>query len=143
MSNEPTLTLVGNLTADPDLKYTSSGVAVAGFTVASTPRTYDKASNEWKDGEALFMRCSVWKEAAENVAESLRKGMRVVVTGKLKARSYEKDGQKRTVTELEVEEIGPSLRYAVATVDKAGASKPKPQSPEPDPWGSADQAPPF
>lgn len=141
MSNEPTLTLVGNLVADPDLRYTPNGAAVAGFTVASTPRTYDKASNEWKDGETLFMRCNVWKEAAENVAESLRKGMRVVATGRLKARSYEKDGQTRTVTELEVEEIGPSLRYAVATVDKAGASKPKPQPAEADPWGA--EAPPF
>jgi single-strand DNA-binding protein len=135
MSNEPVLTLVGNLTADPDLKYTSNGAAVENFTVASTPRTYDKARGEWVDGEPLFMRCSLWREAAENVAESLKRGQRVIVTGKLKSRSYDKDGVKKTVVELEVEDIGPSVRYAVVVTDKKGAAKPKPV--EDDPWGAA------
>jgi single-strand DNA-binding protein len=120
------ITLIGNLTAEPELKFLSSGACVANFTVASTPRTYDKTSGEWKDGEALFMRCSLWRDAAENAAESLTRGTRVIVTGKLEARSYDKDGEKRTVTELKVEEIGPSLRYATAQVTKrnAGATKP-------------------
>jgi single-strand DNA-binding protein len=109
------ITIVGNLTADPELRFTPNGSAVANFTVASTPRLLDKATNEWKDGDALFMRCSVWRQAAENVAESLQRGMRVIVTGRLRQRSYEtKEGEKRTVIELEVDEIGPSLRYAVA-----------------------------
>lgn len=114
-----TTILIGNLTADPELRFINSGAAVVNFTVASTPRTYDKATNEFKDGETLFMRCSMWREAAENVAESLHRGNRVIVVGKLKQRSYEKDGQKRDVIEMEVEEIGPSLRYSTATPTKA------------------------
>ncbi|WP_306874248.1 single-stranded DNA-binding protein [Arthrobacter bambusae] len=113
MAGETTITVIGNLTADPELKFSPSGSAVANFTVASTPRTFDRQSNEWKDGETLFLRASVWREAAENVAESLTKGMRVIVSGRLKSRSYEtKEGEKRTVIEIEVEEVGPSLRYA-------------------------------
>lgn len=113
MAGETTITVIGNLTNDPELRFTPSGSAVANFTVASTPRTFDRASSEWKDGETLFLRASVWREAAENVAESLTKGMRVIVSGRLKSRSYEtKEGEKRTVIELEVDEIGPSLRYA-------------------------------
>ncbi len=114
------ITIIGNLVADPELRFTPAGAAVANFTVASTPRTFDKQANEWKDGEALFMRCQVWREAAENVAESLSRGSRVIVTGKLKSRTFEtREGEKRTVIELEVDEIGPSLRYATATVNKA------------------------
>jgi single-strand DNA-binding protein len=119
MANETTLTIVGNLTNDPELRFTPSGAAVANFTIASTPRTFDRQSGEWKDGETLFMRCSLWREAAENVAESLQRGTRVIATGRLKSRSYEtKEGEKRTVTELDVDEIGPSLRYATAKVNK-------------------------
>jgi single-strand DNA-binding protein len=120
MAGETVITVVGNLTDDPELRFTPSGAAVANFTVASTPRTFDKNSNEWKDGDALFLRCSIWRQAAENVAESLTRGMRVVVSGRLRQRSYEtKEGEKRTVVELEVEEIGPSLKYATAKVTKA------------------------
>lgn len=119
MANETTITVIGNLTNDPELRFTPSGSAVANFTIASTPRTFDRNSNEWKDGEALFLRASVWKEVAENVAESLTKGMRVIVVGRLKQRSYEtKEGEKRTVIELEVDEIGPSLKYANAKVNR-------------------------
>jgi single-strand DNA-binding protein len=115
-----TVTVVGNLTSDPELRFTPSGAAVASFTVASTPRILDKATNEWKDGDALFLRCSVWRQAAENVAESLTRGARVMVTGRLKQRSFEtKEGEKRTVVELDVDEVGPSLRYATAKVTKA------------------------
>jgi single-strand DNA-binding protein len=118
-----TITVIGNLTDDPELRFTPSGAAVANFTVASTPRLLDKATNEWKDGDPLFMRCSVWRQAAENVAESLQRGGRVIVTGRLRQRSYEtKDGEKRTVVELEVDEIGPSLRFATAKVTKATRS---------------------
>jgi single-strand DNA-binding protein len=114
---------VGNLTNDPELRFTPSGSAVANFTIASTPRTFDRQSNEWKDGETLFLRASVWREAAENVAESLTKGTRVLVQGRLKSRSYEtKEGEKRTVMELEVDEIGPSLRYANAKVNRTQRS---------------------
>ena len=114
MAGETTITVIGNLTNDPELRFTPSGSAVANFTIASTPRTFDRQSNEWKDGETLFLRAAVWREAAENVAESLTKGMRVIVSGRLKSRSYEtKEGEKRTVIELEVDEIGPSLRYEV------------------------------
>jgi single-strand DNA-binding protein len=113
------ITVVGNLTADPELRFTPSGAAVASFTVAATPRVLDKATNEWKDGDAVFMRCSVWRQAAENVAESLQKGARVIVTGRLKQRSYEtREGEKRTVMEMEVDEVGPALKYATAKVNK-------------------------
>ncbi|UXE05198.1 ssDNA binding protein [Arthrobacter phage Jamun] len=123
MSGETTITVIGNLTNDPELRFTPSGSAVANFTIASTPRTFDRQSNEWKDGETLFLRCSIWREAAENVAESLTKGMRVIVSGRLKSRSYEtKEGEKRTVVELEVDEIGPSLRYAQAKVQRVQRS---------------------
>lgn len=119
MAGETVITVVGNLTDDPELRFTPSGAAVANFTVASTPRTLDRQTNEWKDGDPLFLRCSIWRQAAENVAESLQRGMRVVVQGRLKQRSYEtKEGEKRTVVELEVEEIGPSLKYATAKVTK-------------------------
>lgn len=119
MAGDTVITVVGNLTADPELRFTPSGAAVANFTVASTPRTFDKNTNEWKDGDALFLRCSVWRQAAENVAESLHKGTAVIVQGRLKQRSYEtKEGEKRTVIELDVEEIGPSLKYATAKVQK-------------------------
>jgi single-strand DNA-binding protein len=119
MAGETTITVIGNLTNDPELRFTPSGSAVANFTIASTPRTFDRQSNEWKDGETLFLRCSIWREAAENVAESLTKGTRVIVSGRLKSRSYDtKEGEKRTVIELEVDEIGPSLRYASAKVNR-------------------------
>ncbi|MBF5083297.1 single-stranded DNA-binding protein [Quadrisphaera sp. INWT6] len=123
MAGETTITVIGNLTSDPELRFTPSGAAVAGFTVASTPRTFDRQSNEWKDGETLFMRCSVWRDAAENVAESLTRGSRVVVVGRLVSRSYEtKEGEKRTVVEMQVDEVGPSLRYATAKVNKTQRS---------------------
>ena len=119
MAGETVITVVGNLTADPELRFTPSGAAVASFTIASTPRTFDRNTNEWKDGEALFLRCSIWRQAAENVAESLQRGMRVVVTGRLKQRSFEtREGEKRTVIELDVDEVGPSLRYATAKVNR-------------------------
>ncbi len=119
MAGETVITIVGNLTGDPELRFTPSGAAVANFTVASTPRTFDRQSNEWKDGETLFMRCSVWRDAAENVAESLARGTRVIVTGRLKSRSYDtKEGEKRTVIELDVDEVGPSMKYATAKVNK-------------------------
>jgi single-strand DNA-binding protein len=120
MAGETVITVVGNLVDDPELRFTPSGAAVANFRIASTPRTFDRQSNEWKDGEALFLSCSVWRQAAENVAESLQKGMRVVVQGRLKQRSYEtREGEKRTVVELDVEEVGPSLKYATAKVTRA------------------------
>src|SRR5690348_11386523 len=172
MAGETVITVVGNLTADPELRFTPSGAAVANFTVASTPRIFDRQSNEWKDGDALFMRCSIWREAAENVAESLTRGSRVIVQGRLKQRSYEtREGEKRTVVELEVEEIGPSLKYATAKVNKAsrsggggggfggggggsrgGSSGGGSEAKQDDPWGSApasgsfagsDDEPPF
>lgn len=119
MANETIITVVGNLTADPELRYTQTGLAVANFTIASTPRTFDKGKNEYVDGEALFLRASVWREFAENVAGSLSKGSRVVATGRLKQRSYETDkGEKRTSFEIDVDEIGPSLRYATAQVTR-------------------------
>ncbi|HEY8302741.1 MAG TPA: single-stranded DNA-binding protein [Jatrophihabitans sp.] len=150
MAGETLITVVGNLTADPELRFTPSGAAVASFTIASTPRTFDRNSNEWKDGEALFLRCSIWRQAAENVAESLTRGMRVVAQGRLKQRSYEtREGEKRTVIELDVEEIGPSLKYASAKVNKTtrgssvggfggssgGSSGGAPAND--DPWGTA------
>ncbi len=171
MAGDTIITVVGNLTADPELRFTPSGAAVANFTVASTPRIYDRQSGEWKDGEALFLRCSIWREAAENVAESLTRGARVIVSGRLKQRSFEtKEGEKRTVMELEVDEIGPSLKYATAKVNKAGrsgggsggfgsgapsgggGSRPAAATSNEDPWGSApasgsfggsDDEPPF
>jgi len=123
VAGDTTITVVGNLTADPELRFTPAGAAVANFTVASTPRSFDRQTNEWKDGEALFLRCSIWREAAENVAESLTRGSRVIVSGRLKQRSFEtREGEKRTVVEVEVDEIGPSLRYATAKVNKASRS---------------------
>lgn len=158
------ITVVGNLTADPDLRFTPSGAPVANFTIASTPRTFDKQANEWKDGDALFLRCSIWREAAENVTETLKKGMRVIAQGKLKQRSYEtREGERRTVVELEVDEIGPSIRYATAQVARtrraasaassassaassAQSAASSAQSAD-DPWGSnmpvQDDEPPF
>src|SRR3569623_2735386 len=120
MAGETVITVVGNLTADPELRFTPSGAAGANFTVAATPRTFDRQSQEWKDGEALFLRCNVWRQVAENVAEALTRGARVSVSGRLKQRSFDtKEGEKRTVIELEVDEIGPSLRYATAKVTRA------------------------
>ncbi|KIU02909.1 MULTISPECIES: single-stranded DNA-binding protein [Frigoribacterium] len=124
MAGETVITVVGNLTSDPELRYTQNGLAVANFTIASTPRTFDRASNEWKDGEALFLRASVWREFGEHVASSLTKGSRVIAQGRLKQRSYEtKEGEKRTSMELEIDEIGPSLRYATAQVTRAASSR--------------------
>ena len=121
MAGETQITVVGNLTADPELRFTPNGAAVANFTVASTPRTFDKQRNEWVDGEALFLRCAAWKQLGENVAESLTKGLQVIVQGRLKSRSYEtKEGEKRTSMELEVDAIGPSLQFATATVNRVG-----------------------
>jgi single-strand DNA-binding protein len=123
MAGETTITVIGNLTDDPELRFTPSGAAVAKFRIASTPRTLDRTSGEWKDGEPLFLACSVWRQVAENVAESLQRGARVIVSGRLRQRSYEtREGEKRTVIELEVDEIGPSLRYATAKVQKMSRS---------------------
>jgi single-strand DNA-binding protein len=122
MAGETTITLVGNLTADPELRFTPSGAAVANFTVASTPRTFDRQTNEWRDGDAMFLNCAVWRQAAENVAESLQKGMRVIVQGRLRSRSYEtREGERRTVFEIDVDEIGPALKYATAKVSRNAA----------------------
>ena len=123
MAGETVITVVGNLTSDPELRYTQGGLAVANFTIASTPRNFDRAANEWKDGDALFLRASVWREFAEHVAGSLTKGSRVVATGRLKQRSYEtKEGEKRTSFELEIDDIGPSLKYATASLTRAASS---------------------
>ncbi|MBZ5735585.1 single-stranded DNA-binding protein [Nocardioides sp. TRM66260-LWL] len=123
MAGETVITVVGNLVDDPELRFTPSGAAVANFRIASTPRTFDRQSNEWKDGESMYLSCSVWRQAAENVAESLQRGMRVVVQGRLKSRQYEtREGEKRTVFEIEVEEVGPSLKYATAKVTRASRS---------------------
>jgi single-strand DNA-binding protein len=123
MAGDTQITVVGNLVDDPELRFTPSGAAVANFRIASTPRTFDRQSNEWKDGEALFLSCSVWRQAAENVAESLQKGMRVVVQGNLRSRQYEtREGEKRTVFEIQVDEVGPSLRYATAKVTRTQRS---------------------
>ena len=152
MAGETTVTVVGNLTADPELRFTPAGAAVANFTVASTPRTLDRQSGEWKDGEALFLRCSLWRQAAENAAESLTRGTRVLVTGRLVQRSFEtKEGEKRTVVELQVDEIGPSLRYATATVNKVSRNGSGTNTADGTAWGAApvpagvgaDQEPPF
>lgn len=143
MAGETIITVVGNLTADPELRYTQNGLAVANFTIASTPRTFDRQANEWKDGEALFLRASVWREFAEHVASSLTKGSRVIVQGRLKQRSYEtKEGEKRTSMELEVDEIGPSLRYATAQVTRTsggsamGGGRGGSAAVADEPWGS-------
>ena len=123
MAGDTVITVVGNLTADPELRFTPSGAAVANFTVASTPRTFDRQSGEWKDGEALFLRCNIWRQAAENVAETLTRGARVIVQGRLKQRSFEtREGEKRTVFEIDVEEVGPSLKMATAKVSKTSRS---------------------
>jgi single-strand DNA-binding protein len=151
MAGETIVTVVGNLTADPELRFTPSGAAVASFTIASTPRTFDRNSNEWKDGEALFLRCSIWRQAAENVAESLQRGMRVVAQGRLKQRSFEtREGEKRTVVEMDVDEVGPSLKYATAKVNRTqrgsssgggfGGSGDSGAGGNDDPWGSAPSA---
>src|ERR687887_1708098 len=144
MAGDTIITVVGNLTADPELRFTPSGAAVANFTVASTPRTLDRQTGEWKDGEALFLRCNIWRQAAENVAESLTRGARVIVNGRLKQRSFEtREGEKRTVIELDVDEIGPSLRYATAKVNKVsrgsggGGFGGGGRAPADAPWGSA------
>lgn len=166
MANETTITVIGNLTGDPELRFTPSGAPVANFTIASTPRQFDRQSNEFKDGDSLFMRCSQWREPAENVAESLTKGMRVIAQGHLVQRSYEtREGEKRTVIELQVTEIGPSLTFATAKVTRAQRSsngngngghgaggngghqqQPSGQSPAPDAWstgGASSDEPPF
>jgi single-strand DNA-binding protein len=153
MAGETIITVVGNLTADPELRFTPSGAAVASFTIASTPRTFDRASNEWKDGEALFLRCSLWRQAAENAAESLTRGMRVIASGRLKQRSFEtREGEKRTVIELDVDEIGPSLKYASAKVNRtqrgsssggfgsSASGSDGSSGASDDPWGSAPAA---
>jgi len=118
MSGETQITVIGNLTGDPELRFIQSGATVVNFTVASTPRSFNKQTNEWQDGDTLFMRCALWREAAENVAESLTKGMRVVVVGNLVQRAFESNGEKRTVVEMQVEEVGPSLRYSTAKVTR-------------------------
>ncbi|MFF1716527.1 single-stranded DNA-binding protein [Streptomyces sp. NPDC058268] len=159
MAGETVITVVGNLVDDPELRFTPSGAAVAKFRVASTPRIFDRQTNEWKDGDALFLTCSVWRQAAENAAESLQRGARVIVQGRLKQRSYEdRDGTKRTVYELDVEEVGPSLKNATAKVTKAtgsgngrqefGDARQASQQPKEDPWaaagtGQASEEPPF
>lgn len=142
MAGETQITLIGNLTADPELRFTPSGAAVANFTVASTPRTFDRQANEWRDGEAMFLNCAVWRQAAENVAESLTKGMRVIVSGRLRSRSYDdREGNRRTVFEIEVDEIGPSLRYATAKVTKTSTGGGNWQNNGGPQGGSAPQAP--
>ena len=154
MAGETIVTIVGNLTGDPELRFTASGVAVANLTVASTPRHFDKQRNEWVDDETLFMRCSAWRDMAENIAETLTRGMRVIVQGRLKQRSWDdQDGNKRTVVELDVDEVGPSLRYATAKVAKTsrsdgGASSAGRHQPADDPWATPSQGqgqgdPPF
>lgn len=140
MAGDTVITVIGNLASDPELKYTSSGAAVANFTVMSTPRSFDKASGEWKDGEALAMRCNIWRQAAENIAETLTRGARVIVTGRLKQRSFQtREGEKRTVVELEADEVGPSLKYATAKVNKVsrgseGFDNQQASGPANDPW---------
>jgi single-strand DNA-binding protein len=141
MSGETLITVVGNLTADPELRYTQNGLPVAGFTIASTPRNFDRQANEWKDAESLFMRCSAWRDLAEHVAGSLVKGSRVIATGRLKQRSYEtREGEKRTAIELEVDEVGPSLRYATATVTRAASSPPAAAAAQADSWSASGPA---
>jgi len=140
MAGDTVVTVVGNLVDDPELRFTPSGAAVSNFRIASTPRFFDKQANDWKDGDPLFLSCSVWRQAAENVAESLTRGMRVIVQGKLKQRSYEtRDGEKRTVVELDVDEVGPSLAFATAKVTRAsrsGGGQPRQQQQGTDPWAT-------
>ncbi len=156
MSGETALTIIGNLTADPELRFTPAGAAVANFTVASTPRKFNAQTSQWEDGDALFLRCTLWRQPAENLAESLTKGARVIVNGRLRQRSFEtKEGEKRTVVELDVDEVGPSLKYATTKVTKAtrsndgdrGAGSPARTSGGEAPWGSnapaSDDEPPF
>jgi single-strand DNA-binding protein len=150
MAGDTLITIVGNITADPELRFVPSGAAVANFTVASTPRTFDKASGEWRDGEALFLRCNIWRQAAENVAESLARGTRVIVSGRLVQRSWEdkKDGTKHTVLEMEVDEIGPSLKFATVKVNKAtresaGSSGNGGRTTSKAGHGGSDESPPF
>lgn len=163
MANETTLTVVGNLTAKPELRFTPSGAAVASFTVASTPRTFDRQSGEWREGETLFMRCTVWREMAENIAESLEKGQRVIVTGRLVQRVFEtREGEKRTVVEMQAGEVGPSLRFCTAMLTRntrgqqpqwgTAGGHAQPQAPinsapaAPDPWAgqpAGGDEPPF
>ncbi|WIX85787.1 single-stranded DNA-binding protein [Amycolatopsis sp. DG1A-15b] len=144
MAGDTSITVIGNVTSDPELRFTASGAAVANFTVASTPRTFDRQSGEWKDGETMFLRCNVWRQAAENLAESIARGARLIVQGRLKQRSFEtKEGEKRTVTELDVDEVGPSLRFATAKVNKVSRSQSNAangEAPAEDPWGSAPAA---
>ncbi len=154
MAGETVITVVGNLTADPELRYTQNGLPVANFTIASTPRNFDRQANEWKDGEALFLRASVWRDFAEHVAGSLTKGSRVIATGRLKQRSYQdKEGNNRTAIELEIDEIGPSLRYATAQVTRAassgggggnygGGQQSRPQVQQEEPWATPGSAAP-
>jgi single-strand DNA-binding protein len=139
MAGETTITVIGNLTTDPELRYTPSGAAVANFGVANNPRTFDRQSGEWKDGETLFLRCNIWRQAAENVAESLTKGNRVIVVGRLKQRTFEtREGESRTVVEIDVDEIGPSLRWATAEVKKATRSNGGSGGAQADdPWGTS------
>src|SRR5687767_10033835 len=147
MAGETTITVIGNLVDDPELRFTPSGAPVANFRIASTPRTFDRQTNEWKDGDTLFLACAVWRQAAENVAESLQKGMRVIVQGRLKSRQYEtREGEKRTVFEIDVDEVGPSLKYATAKVTRAqrsggggygGNQGGGGNQGQPDPWASS------
>lgn len=141
MAGDTEIHLVGNLTSTPELRFTPSGAAVCNFTVASTPRFFDKKTNEWRDGEALFMRCNLWRQAAEHATESLNQGDRVLVIGRLKQRSFEKDGQKRSVMELEVDEVGPSVKWATVKVNRVGRGEGgggfSDSAPSDDPWGSA------
>lgn len=159
MAGETNVTVIGNLTGDPELRFTASGAAVANFTIASTPRSFDKQQNKWVDGDALFLRCSIWRQPAEHTVESLQKGMRVIVVGRLKQRTFEtREGEKRSVMEVDVEEIGPSLRFATATVNRAtrgsdgggftgSAASANAQANDPwataGPMGTADEEPPF
>lgn len=143
MAGDTQITVIGNLVDDPELRFTPSGAAVANFRLASTPRSYDKQTDSWKDGETLWLTCSVWRQQAENVAESLAKGMRVIVTGRLKSRSYDKDGEKRTVFEIDVEEVGPSLKTATAKVVKASREKPAQTGRSEDPWATPASESPF
>lgn len=138
MSGDTVICVVGNLVNDPELRFTASGAAVASFTIASTPRSFDRQANEWKDGEALFLRCSLWRQAAENAAESLTKGMRVIAQGRLVQRSFEtREGEKRSVIELQVEEIGPSLTFASAKVTSTSRRAQRHDTPSDDPWGTS------